>query len=399
MTCPSTHELSRAISDGAPPAHLASCDACARAWAATRDMIALAREAEPALPPRARRDEVRTMLLAAGRSADVLAPRRRSRATYVIAGALAVAAAIAVFVLRERAVPAAHYNATIHAIANAQFTQAQGTPDELVHLRDGSIDVEVAPLHAGERFRVVLEDAEIEVHGTRFVATAARGKLVRVDVSHGIVEVRARGANAVLLRIGESWSAPVAKPMVTATVPLAQQGGAVTIIDEPPPSPPQPPPAKRKRAVVVKPPAVQSPPPAVPTDLPQARIERLPQERAYDDGWTAMRGGKFAEAATAFARVQLLDPDGALAEDATYWYAVALARAKAASAVTAFRDFLDHYPKSRRAGEASTMLGWLLVTARQPAEAERRFRAAANDPNRSVRDSARAGLDAVRAKP
>jgi TolA-binding protein len=133
---------------------------------------------------------------------------------------------------------------------------------------------------------------------------------------------------------------------------------------------------------------------------PRDRIERLPQERAYDDAWAAMRGGKFAEAATAFARVQLLDPDGALAEDATYWYAVALARGKDdAQATRAFRDFLDQYPKSRRAGEASAMLGWLLVTTHQNAEAERRFRAATNDPNPAVRESARAGLDAVRAAP
>jgi tetratricopeptide (TPR) repeat protein len=389
MNCLSSQELSRAISDGVEPAHLAGCASCTRELMATREMIELARDAAPALPPQARREEVRTMLLAAGRSADVLAPHPRSRARYAVAGALALAAAaIAIVVVREPATPAGHFHATVRPLAGADYTATQRAPDEIVYLRDGAIDVEVAPLHAGERFRIVLEDAEVEVHGTRFVATAAAGKLVAVDVAHGIVEVRARGAGSVLLRVGESWRPPVVTPVITA-LPASR------------PAPPEPPPPVRtKRVVKAAPPTVPpapaevTPPAVVP---PTPKIERLPQERAYDEGWAAMRAGTFAEAAKDFARVQLLDPGGALAEDATYWYAVALARANdSAQAITAFGDFLDHYPKSRRAGEASAMLGWLLVGAQQPAEAERRFRAAVNDPAPAVRDSARAGLDAVR---
>jgi hypothetical protein len=41
------------------------------------------------------------------------------------------------------------------------------------------------------------------------------------------------------------------------------------------------------------------------------------------------------------------------------------------------------------------MLGWLLVEAKQPAEAERRFRAAIDDASPSVRDSAQRGLAAL----
>jgi hypothetical protein len=276
----------------------------------------------------------------------------------------------------------------VRPVEGADYTATRRTPDELVYLRDGAIEIEVAPLHAGERFRVILEDAEIEVHGTRFVATATAGKLVGVDVTHGIVEVRARGASSVLLRIGESWRPPVATPVVTAQA-------------TPDPEPPPPMPVKPKRVVKATPPPVvaQPAPAASPAITPRERVERLPQERAYDEGWAAMRAGSFADAAKAFARVQLLDPAGVLAEDATYWYAVALARAnESGQAMTAFRDFLDHHAKSRRAGEASAMLGWLLVSAQQPAEAERRFRAAANDPTPAVRESARAGLDAVRAR-
>ena len=55
----------------------------------------------------------------------------------------------------------------------------------------------------------------------------------------------------------------------------------------------------------------------------------------------------------------------------------------------------DRYPRSAHAPEASAMLGWLLVDAKQPAEAERRFRAAADASSPHVRDSARAGLTAL----
>ena len=92
----------------------------------------------------------------------------------------------------------------------------------------------------------------------------------------------------------------------------------------------------------------------------------------------------------------IVAPDAKLAEDAAFWYAVALARGRhGGQAITAFRDFLDAHPQSPRAGEASAMLGWLLLDAGERAEAARRFRAAADDASTAVRDSARSGLDAA----
>jgi TolA-binding protein len=411
MTCPSSHELSRAISDGADPAleaHLAACAACMAEWTATRDAIALAREACTPFPSAARREEVRTMLLAAGRSADVLAAaaRRppspsRTRRIAITGAALAIAAAAAIVVLaRPRTAPAHHVHATVRPLAGAHYLALTTSPDEIVHLYEGSIDVQVAPLHPGERFRVLLADAEIEVHGTQFVATAHNGKLASVDVAHGLVEVRPRAGGSVLLRVGESWRAPT--PAITAAAPPPLPPPAAPAppppAAAPPPALPSPPapapaPAAKPPAQIAKAPP---PPPEVPARGP---IETLPQERAYDDGWAAMRTGRFADAAAAFLRVQLLDPDGPLGEDATYWYAVALARAnQTAQAMAAFRELLDRYPKSRRTGEASAMLGWLLVGANQRAEAERRFRAAITDPNPAVSQSARAGLEAVTKK-
>jgi TolA-binding protein len=78
---------------------------------------------------------------------------------------------------------------------------------------------------------------------------------------------------------------------------------------------------------------------------------------------------------------------------AAFWRAAALARSgDSAAAMSAFGRMLDAYPKSPRRGEASTILGWLLVAAHQPTEAEDRFRAAVDDTNEDVRTSARAGL-------
>ena len=111
-------------------------------------------------------------------------------------------------------------------------------------------------------------------------------------------------------------------------------------------------------------------------------------------GWDAMRQGELGQAAAAFSRAIALAPDGALAEDATFWHAVAVARLeRTQEAVAAFRSFLDAYPTSARAGEASAMLGWLFVDRHELDEARRRFRAAINDPHPSVQASARKGLE------
>ncbi len=389
MTCPSSHVLSRAL-DGVLEEvlveHLAACASCTAELAATRDLIAVAREVGRPLPSATRREEVRTMLLAAGRSAEALADAtqpRRTRRIALAGASIAVAAAVAIVVLAQGPDTAPHGHATVTPVGTARYLAVASSPDETVWLFDGSIDVEVAPLHASERFRVRLAGAEIEVHGTRFIATARAGTLASVDVAHGIVEVRS-GTGSVLLRVGESWHAPA--PILTATT-------------TPRPSPVTPaieaPPAKRSPIRRAKTTAI-----AIPTAPPvAAAVESLPQERAYDAGWAALRTGRFGDSAREFLRVYVLDPDGPLAEDATYWRAVALARTdQTAQAMAAFRELLDRYPRSPRFGEASTMLGWLLVGANQRTEAARRFRAAIADPNPAVSHSARAGLEAVTTK-
>jgi TolA-binding protein len=147
-------------------------------------------------------------------------------------------------------------------------------------------------------------------------------------------------------------------------------------------------------------------PAAPPRPAPHAQVHTTPlvpaaarptaDQLAYNDAWTALRGAQFAVAAAAFTKALVAAPEGALADDARFWRAVALARGHAAgSAMTAFRELVDEHPGSTHAGEASAMLGWLLVDAKRLDEARERFAAATNDPSPKVRASAQAGIDAL----
>lgn len=128
----------------------------------------------------------------------------------------------------------------------------------------------------------------------------------------------------------------------------------------------------------------------------------LPAERAFMDGWTALRQGRHQVAAACFTRAAEQSGGAtsvSLQEDARYWRAVALARAgQHAPAIVALRDFLRQHPRSARAGEATVILGWQLLRAGQLDEAQRCFAAAASDPHSAIRDNARSGLAAVAAR-
>lgn len=404
--CPDELALSRALSDGAAEivAHVASCEACRVAWNRLERARVLARQVGAAMPSAGHREQMRTALLAAATRAPV---REKRRGWRIGGGAAMAAAAIAVVVVAMRAnrepPVAMHRHGAMRALSNASVAQLTWSPDEIVVLNDGMIDVEVAPLHAGERFRVIVGDAEVEVHGTAFVVTARAGRLVEVVVRHGVVEVRARDGRRMLMA-GQAWreaatqvttAAPQPQPLTPAPAPIAKtSGGAAT--------------APRTRDVVAAPRATRDVV-AVPranravisasrdaVTAAESPKPRVPEELAYDEAWAAMRAGEFSQAASGFARAQLLAQTGPLAEDASFWYAVALARAgQQALATSAFRDYLAASPTSRRAGEASAMLGWLLVEAGDAREAAQRFRFARSSSDPAVRVSAEAGLAAV----
>lgn len=379
MSCPSELDLARAIATREPPPHLAGCPACRAAWDASIAAIELARELPVDVPAPAHREEVRTALLAS--AVPVAAAGGRRVRWLVAAGALAAGSVGYVATRSHEAPPAiARGHGTVHSRAGARFVIASASPDEIVRLHDGTIDLDVEPLAVGERYRVIVGDGEIEVRGTSFAVTASSDRLTGVHVVHGRVEVRPAHGAMTMLEAGQSWQLEVASV--------------------PPPPPPLPLPAplapSRPRHIAAPNPIIArqvAPAPATPPPV------RTPEAIAYDDAWTAIRGARFHDASAAFARVLALAPAGALADDAQFWYAVALAREpRPALAIEAFRELCDGAPSNPHRGEASAMLGWLLVDAREIDEAAKRFAAAAGDANAAVRASARVGLDALRGR-
>lgn len=84
-------------------------------------------------------------------------------------------------------------------------------------LQQGELEARVAKLLAAQRFIVDTPDAEVEVRGTRFrlrviaqSESCGAGTRTRLDVSEGVVEVRAASLGTVRVKAGESWPAECA---------------------------------------------------------------------------------------------------------------------------------------------------------------------------------------------
>jgi hypothetical protein len=255
---------------------------------------------------------------------------------------------------------------TVTPLPGARFAVESERPDEIVRLTDGLVLVDVTPLEAGERFRVIVGDAEIEVRGTAFEVEADHDRLVSVQVRRGRVEVRPKGRESVMLGPGETWAQPHEPAPASNATGMAKQQSLSVPRHEP---------------------TAASP---VATTAPSAATT------SFDEAWRALRAGDPSSAASAFAKTIDLDPDGPLAEDASFWRGVALGRAKQnAAARAALEAFLAAYPSSPHAGDASVMLGWMRLDDGDVAAADALFRAAAKDPSPRVREAALAGLDAV----
>jgi hypothetical protein len=238
------------------------------------------------------------------------------------------------------------------------FTIERGQPAEVVRLRQGSVVVDVEPLRPGERFRVALGNAEIEVRGTVFHVVADNDRLDRVDVWRGRVVVRSRDRGATELGPGGRWQS--GPPENSPALPL-----------------------RPKRATAARPEASHLPPSSSPSIA----------EAEFGDGWRALRAERFAEAAVAFERAAAAAGDQPLAEDASFWKSVCQARTGSrGTARVSLSAFIDRFPGSPRVGEASAMLGWILLDQGDLDGAGRLFAAAANDRVSNVRQSARSGL-------
>jgi TolA-binding protein len=196
-----------------------------------------------------------------------------------------------------------------------------------------------------------------------------------------------------VLGTGERWEPVLAR----ADLPL----------DPPPPTtspkaatpPATSPPATSPKAAT--PPATSPPatsrPQALTTGQPARPAIKRPIELLFEEGWAALAAGDPRGAAGVFERAARSAPDDPLAEDAWFWRASSLAKAKSPAAPGALDQFLSRYPRSPRAGEASAVLGWLLLDADLD-RAEALFRVAAADRVSAVRASGTKGLSAVAQK-
>lgn len=390
---PSPIELSRAVSEGPSrklAAHLQRCTTCAGTLAEWRDIDSLARELPSLRTSVERRERALAAVLREERTASV---PQRARPVWLwgsLAGAAVAALALIVggSLLSSPPPPVElaqgpTHRGTIRPHAGARFTHESGVPDEVVRLHEGTISVDVDALRPGERFRVIVGDGEVEVRGTSFDVTAMGDSLAKVLVDHGVVEVRASSRQVVVLVDGESWeatvdrgveAAPVEAPVPSKRRPVAEPP------DEPAPEP-------TVGAASPKPPSVDPAPPP-----------RHPMAELFDRGWKQLRDGRPQEAAQTFSEALSKYPADPLAEDASFWRAVALVRAQSPKeALGALTSFLDAYPKSNRIGETSALLGWILLGKGDVDGAEARFHAAEADPVPSVRASAQKGLEAARA--
>jgi TolA-binding protein len=433
---PSPIDLSRALVEGVDArlrAHLDICDECNEALATHASIADDVRQLPVVDPDEDRSRLLRASLFAAART-PAPSPRRGFFLGFALAGGLAAAAVTAFLLARSPSEPAHIARGTIQPHDGAEVVHID-KPDEIVRLSSGTITVKVAQLDTHERFRVVIGDAEIESRGAAFDVRAKRDRLESVRVYDGRVEIRAEGAPPRTLVAGERWEIELAQntpaekgvdpgvidpdeaaPEVAIVEPSVADPSANPSVAEPSTAKPsinapgtpsnRATPREPARAATKAAPSNAAPSKPAPapskiqaTDkpsMPQARAKR-PIEVLFDEGFATLTSGDPATAAQIFERAARSAPSDPLAEDASFWRASSLVRAKSSAATSALEGFLARYKSSPRVGEASAMLGWLVLD-RDLDRAEKLFRTAETDKVASVRASATKGLAAVAAR-
>ena len=324
--------------------------------------------------------------------------RRASRAPVIASAAVAVAAAAAVILwLVVRPESPAAPKESITALGAAQLERTGAWPDFVVRLDDGRIDVRVAALSSGERFRVITSDAAVEVRGTQFIVGAEHGKIASVSVGEGRVEVRWAHEAPIFLSAGETWSP-------TKTARRDEVDLETPAVAPPPPTTTAPARTASASKVRTSPTVVEAKPATTATKLAPveapvqpAPLVARPGEADFRAGIASLRSGDASAAVTSFASACKAAAKEALGEDACFWLGAAANRAGQPSiAREALTRFLTAYPSSARAGEASALLGWLLYDAGEIDAAQRRFELAASDRVPKVKASAERGLEAIK---
>lgn len=365
-------ELGTAIDDG----HRATCPECAAGSASQAWLLDLAEDLPHAAPKTARVEEIRASVLAAGTERTPLGSDRWRWAAAI--GGLALIGALLQQLLAAEPRPLPAPSVLRAQVEGARGTRymhspAQGQRPETVRLEDGQLELKLEPLVANTPLLIATADAELEVAASRCVVVAEQGRLMRIQVLAGMVELRRPGEAAMRLGEGASWErpGPPAQAMATTVDPPAEA-------ELPAPLPPK---APTRRASNKLSPDTATPPP-VPAD-----------EVAFATGWAALQAKDYPRAIEALERVTQETPGSPLSEDASYGVGVALARqGRTDEAQRHLEGFLAQYPTSERADEVAVTLGWLLKESGDEAAARPWFERALESAVPRIRESAARGL-------
>jgi hypothetical protein len=219
--------------------------------------------------------------------------------------------------------------------ADARFDRTTEDRLERVALAEGTLDLKVRKLGEGERFLVATDDAEVEVRGTVFEVEAHAGKIARVAVSEGKVEVRHRRAVSIVAA-GGAWQPPVEDPVLASRAEVSPLDAA-RATGRP----------MRNRASG--------------SHHVRARGEHGDDERPdaedaskdFDQAVDVLGQGDYAAARERLDAFRAAHPGDDRADLAAFLAIVSLQRAgRKAEARDAARHYLDTYPKGDRRAEA-----------------------------------------------
>ena len=224
---------------------------------------------------------------------------------------------------------------------NTAFRVDSQGADERFSLQRGELSAHVAKLTHGQRFIVSTPDAEIEVRGTRFrlsvltePQSCGTGSRTRLDVSEGVVEVRASGG-VIAVKAGQHWP-----------VDCNAEEQPAANIDEPPQQPASSLPSKRAAA------------PTSPS-APSGEVERGSALAAANDlfaeGVAKRRQGDVSGALRAYQELLTRFPRSALAENALVERMRLLASTGDSAKATEAKRYLARYPRGFAVKEAQRL--------------------------------------------
>jgi TolA-binding protein len=387
--CPPPEALTQAVSEGMSPQlqkHLRGCERCTQYIQEERDAQSLLRRLPLQTPTAAQHQDARMALFAAAKVSlpSLVRPTPWGKISLGLVAAVMLTVGAANWLSEDPAPPPVavppEARGTIFAGNKAQFHHQTVPGDETVRLSEGSITVDVPALKPGERFRIIVGDAEIEVRGTSFEVIAHNDKLVSVRVIHGEVEIHTKQEPVVRLEPGERW---VSAEQMAASETVAQEPSLLEIVPVELPTP---------APVVV---AIETPKPVAKAPIvKQPPVVSDTTEDTYRVAYAAYRAGDFTAASKGFAEVAA-SSDANLAEDASYFHAISLQRSKSPEAKAALEGFLLRFPAAPRVNNVRLLLGRLLLDAGELEAAKQQLEAVVQDAPEALRKNAQDGLEII----